>query len=458
MPLIKPMPHQKEGVLRIEKCGGRTLLADEMGLGKTTSVLGCLKRNPSWLPAVVVCPANVKYNWEHEAQLHFGIRASVCEGEKPPEFNRKGGFEIHSQLTIVNYDILENWESYLIECGFSFLALDECQMLANRAAKRTRSAARLAAHATQVVGMSGTPIMNRPIEIWPVLHMIWPHIFKSYWAFAQRYCNPRWTQWGWDYSGSANLDELNKILTDLGMIRRRKDILVLPEKKIEIIPVDLTNPNEYHEASTDFMGWLKKNHAHKVRKVKKTEKMARVGYLLRLGAKMKLPACVKRINHLLEAHPNQKIVVMAVHQKAIRVLEAKINCKTVTIDGNVSGRDRQLAVEQFQYDAKTRVCIGNIRAAGVGITLTAATRLMFLEFWWNPGTHQQAADRIHRIGQTEPVTIEYLVARNTLEEKLCKLLQDRQKIISSVVDGGEDSSESFNLYDELCEILEKGFV
>jgi len=456
---MKPLPHQKEGILQIEACNGRTLIADEMGLGKTFQVLASLKRNSSWLPAVIVCPANVKYNWEHEAQLYFGLRASVCEGETPPTFNRSRGLGIfHSPLMIVNYDILPKWVEYIKDCGYSTLIFDECQMLSNRASKRTKASMELAEAAEHLLALSGTPIMNRPIEIWPILNMIWPKVFGSYWAFAQKYCNPKWTPWGWDYSGSTNMDELNALLVKLGMIRRRKDVLHLPEKRYDIIPVNLSDPAEYYNASNDFMGWLGKNYAHKVRSVKKIEKMARVGYLLRLGAKLKLPESVARINHLLEAYPDQKIVVMAVHQKALRVLEKRINCETVTIDGNVSGRERQYAVDRFQHEKKVRVCCGNIKAAGVGITLTAAVRLMFLEFWWNPGTHSQAADRIHRIGQKYPVIIEYLVGKGTLEEKLCKLLQDRQKVASAAIDGGVTGDDDFNLYEALLETIEKSFL
>lgn len=451
----KPLPHQKEGIIQIETCKGRVLLADDMGVGKTFQVLACLKRNPHWLPAIIVCPANVKYKWEHEAQLFFGLRASICEGKTPPTFNRKSGFNIHSPLTIINPDILPSWVDYFIESGYSTIALDECHMFADRASKRTKAAQVLAERASHVIGMSGTPIMNRPIDIWPVLNMIWPKVFRSYWGFAQKYCNPKWIHGRWDFSGASNLNELNEKLVELGMIRRKKDILHLPEKTISVIPVELRNPHEYYEASTDFMGWLQKTHADKVRKVKKSERMARVGYLLRLGAKLKLQSCVARINHLLEVHPDQKIVVMGVHQKALRVLEDKIKCQHITIDGNVSGRDRQFAVDKFQHDPQTRVCIANIKAAGVGINLTAAQRLIFLEFWWNPATHNQAGDRIHRIGQTKPTFIEYLVAKGTLEEKLCKLLQDRQKISNAVIDGGDAGIEEFNLYEALLETLEK---
>ena len=450
---VVPLPHQVEGIKKIEANGRATLLADEQGLGKTLQTLGVLYRNQSWKPAVIVCPANVKYNWEHEALMFFGMRASVCEGMKPPAFNRTE-FNLHPQIIIINYDILKGWKDYLIKMGFSTLVFDECQYLCNYSSKRTKIALELGKHADHVIGLSGTPLQNKIIEFFPILKILWPSEFTTLTSFSDKYSYKRMTPWGWDYYGSKNIRELNKRLLDLGMIRRRKDVLTLPPKESKITLVEMTDPDEYQFASRDFLGWLAKTAAHKVRAAKKSEKMLRVGYLLRLVAKKKLKAVCHKANQFLMNNPKKKLVLMGVHQKAIRVLEEKIPFKSITIDGNVSGRMRQAAIDQFQYDLETRVCIGNVKAAGVGITLTAASDLWFFEFWFNPAVHNQAADRVHRIGQRYPVLIEYLVARGTIEEDICRLLQERQKIITGALDGGaSDDNKEFNLYEELFEVL-----
>ena len=451
---IKLFPYQKEGVIAIENFGGRVLLSDSMGMGKTIQVLVALRRNPSWLPALIVCPSSVKYNWEIEAH-RLGMQSSICEGEKPPIYNGRD-FNTLSPLTIINYDILKHWVKYLKKLKLKSIVLDEGQYLGNPRAQRTRAARELSQRSSQVMVLSGTPLTNRPAELWSLLNILWPDQFESFWSYAQDHCNPKYRPWGWDFSGSSNLPQLHDRLRQLGMIRRRKEDVLkdLPDKIRRIVPCQLSDEKEYKEASTDFLSWLRKNYGHKVGTVSKVEKLARVGYLLRLIAKLKLRSVVDWANRFLE-ETDEKLILFAVHKKCIDVLERRIHAQSVTVDGSVTGRKRQVAVDQFQNDKKTRVFIGNIKAAGVGITLTAASEVGFVEFWWNPGTHAQAEDRPHRIGQKKTVWANYFVATGTIEHDLCKLLQKRQAVISTVLDGGTMQTD-LNLWDELVQVLEQG--
>ena len=451
---IIPFPYQKEGVRMIEKFNGRILLADSMGLGKTLQSLWSLKRNAEWLPALIVTPASVKYQWEYESNHHTGMRASICEGQKPPRFNRQN-FSLQSPLTIINYDILTYWISYLKKLNFKTIIFDESQMLGNPKTKRTKAAKSIAKNIPHIMCLSGTPFENNLEQLFSTLNILWPKEFNSFWSFAQKHCNPKWTPWGWNFSGSSNLPELNKRLKSLGMIRRLKEDVLkdLPPKVRRIYPCELSNPDEYREASTNFMGWLKKNMAHKIRSASKSEKLVQVGYLLRLAAKLKIRSVVDWANRFLE-DTDEKLIMFTVHQKAIGVLKRRINAQSVIVDGTITGRNRKIAVDQFQNDPKTRLFIGNIEAAGKGINLTAASTVGFTEISWRPGSHIQAEDRPHRIGQTETVWINYLIAGETLEEDLCKLLQKKQEVISAVLDGGP-TPQDLNLYDELLKVLEE---
>ena len=168
---ITPLPYQREGVKLIEKFNGRVLLADEMGLGKTLQTLWVLERNKDWLPALVVCPASVKYNWEHEALNHTRFRASICEGQKPPQFNDMG-FSTQSPLTIINYDILIYWVDYLKKLNFKTIVFDESQMLANPRTKRTKASKKLAKKFKQVIDLRGKPLTNIHSELWPILTIL----------------------------------------------------------------------------------------------------------------------------------------------------------------------------------------------------------------------------------------------------------------------------------------------
>jgi len=167
-----------------------------------------------------------------------------------------------------------------------------------------------------------------------------------------------------------------------------------------------------------------------------------------LAAKLKLKAAVEWINEWLEQNPDEKLVVFAHHRKCLEALERRLEAKSVVIDGSVTGQKRSLLVKQFQTDPGTRLLLGNILAAGVGITLTAAHNVVFAEMAWRPGDHIQGEDRCYRIGTTETVWCTYLVAHGTIEERLCRIVQRKQKVLSSVLDGGPVEGD-LNVFDQL---------
>lgn len=447
--------YQDECVEEINDFQGRSLIALEPGLGKTVISLEWLGRHPEAFPALVICPAGAKMHWAVETLNHLGIRASICEGQTPTVHD--AGFNLSPRITIINYDIAPYWIDYLKGLKIKTLILDECQMISN-ATKRTKATKIIARRPPFVLALSGTPLLNRPVELWTIVNILWPDEFDSYGAFTQAYCNPKWTPWGWNYTGSSNLDDLHKKLLVNGMIRRRKkDVLKgLPDKIRRVVPIEISDMDQYHDASTNFMGWLKKNMAHRVRSASKAEKLARVGYLLQLSAKLKIRGVVNWANNFL-SETDEKLIMFAIHTKAIDVLQRRIAAKSVVIDGSITGRLRHAAVEQFQKDVKTRLCIGNIHAAGVCINLNAASEVGIMEIPWRPGDLAQAEDRPHRIGQTNTVFINYLIAQNTIEEDLCKLLQKKQGVISSVLDGGPTETD-INIYDALLQVLEGRLV
>jgi len=450
---VELLDYQSEGVELISEYGGRVLLADEMGLGKTVQALVAVARNPDWQPVLVVCPASVKYHWARETLKFTGVRPRICEGQKPPDVQ---DFLWHlPAVVVINYDILDYWVPLLKKVKFQTVVFDECQSLQNPKAKRTKAARKLCRSVSQILGLSGTPLNNRPRELWSILNLLWPSEFPNLSSYQMSYCGPRLRPWGWDYNGSSNLKELNQRLVSLGMVRRRKaDVLKsLPPKTRRMLPLDLTDREEYKQASTDFLGWMKKTHPEKEKKAKKAEQVVKVGYLIRLAARLKMKAAVEWINQFL-IETDEKIILFGVHKKALDVLQRRVKGKSVRVDGGVTGKHRQAAVDQFQMDEKTRVFIGNIKAAGVGLNLTAASTVGFVELGWRPADLLQAENRPHRVGQINPVTVWYLVAGGTIEEKLCKLHQKKQTTIDSILDG-EAVVDSFDLYDELIAELEK---
>ena len=458
-----PLPYQERSIEQIEKFHGRCLLAHEMGLGKTLISLWWWERHPEAHPGLIVCPASVKYVWEHEALQNLGVRPYVIEGTTPrPRALRR----LQPKLVVVNYDVLHHWMPWLKKYGFRSLFVDECQNIKNSGPGATKNKRRkfsgsirgnavrtIAKSIPYVFAISGTPLMNRPIELFPVLQMVLPSIFPSRLAFAYEYCKPRWTPWGWKYDGASNIPELHDLLKQLCMVRcLKQDVLPeLPEKNRRVLPLALSNEAEYQEASDSFLAWLGRTNPTKLLTAKRAETLVKLGELKRLAARLKLRAVMNWTDEWLESYSNEKIVLFAVHRKMIEALNRRVSAKAVVVDGSVTGRKRKTVVEQFQQDRKTRVFIGNIRAAGVGITLTAASTLAFCELDWVPSNHTQAEDRIHRIGQTKPSWYWYLVAAGTIEDDLCGILEKKQRVVSAVLDGSK--ANDLDLYKQLMERL-----
>jgi len=443
-------PFQEQAIDSIDDFEGRSLLALDMGLGKTLIALHYLERNPDTFPAIVVCPASVKYIWEHESIHHIGLRASVLEGTRP---SMNGYFVKRSKLTVLNYDILSHWLERLKALNPRTIILDESHYISNRKTKRSKATRELCKGVPYVIALSGTPLTNRPAELWSTLNILRPDLYPSFWNYGHRFCSPKLTPWGWTFRGATNLKELRSKLGSQLMIRYRKeDVLTdLPEKVRQTIPCDLKDREQYEYASSDFLGWLKQHNSARLDGAKKAIALTRVSYLLKLSARLKLRSVVRWVNKFLR-ETDEKLVLFAVHKKMIEALQRRCKAKSVVIDGSVTGRKRKAAVDQFQHDRKTRLFIGNIRAAGIGITLTAASTVGITELDWVPGNLTQAEDRIHRIGQKKTSWVYYLIAGDTIEERMCEILRQKQKVIRDTLDGG-NAPNDFDVFNRLLRTI-----
>ncbi len=447
MPKLRRFSYQLKAVRKIEHFKGRALLADEMGLGKTVEALLWLKKYPKRKPVIVVCPAFLKWMWEAFVHDILKIRCDVLQGTSPSKTGLMGK---HS-FVIINYEILQYWVPYLKKLKPKALLMDECHYQKTPGAKRTKAIKSLTKKIPYVIAIGGTPLVNRPIELWTTLRLLRPDIFKSKLQYTIRYCNRKWTPWGWDVSGATHLKELHKILNSTMMIRRlKRDVLKeLPDKTRHAIPFEIER-KEYDEAVNNFIRWLTKKSPAKAKRAKRAEQLVKMGYLKRLAAKGKMETVLSWVNTFLE-ESDGKLVLFCVHRAIIKILHDKYKGICVVVDGGITGKNRKKAVRNFQTNKKIRIFVGNIKAAGLGLTLTAASTLAFVEMNWTPGDHTQAEDRIHRIGQKNAANIYYLVAKDTIEEDLCKLIQKKQKILTAALDGGYNANQ-LNIFDE----LEKG--
>lgn len=463
--LKKPLfEFQKEGIGFIEAKNGRALIADEMGLGKTIQVIAWLQLHPELNPVVIVVPASLKYNWKKEIET-FMIN--------PPTIQILNGSTIcklTGEIIIINYDILPVWVNTLKRIQPKVIVTDEAHYYKTNKAKRTKAVKQLVKGIPHFLALSGTPIINRPIEFYNVLNTLAPDLLPNRWQFAQRYCGAKHNGFGWDFSGATNTKELFEKINRTVMIRRLKCNVLkdLPSKLYSFVPIPIDNYIEYKEAEDDFVEFIKKDVEKQVRqkyeenipedlrsvvqfnevklealkqeKASKVNILSQIEKLKQLAVKGKLKEAMEWIRNFLEVE--NKLVIFCTHKFVIQELENTFKNIMIKIDGSVSQGNRQHAVESFQNNPKIKLFVGNIKAAGIGITLTASSNIAFLELPWSPGDLTQAEDRCHRIGQKDTVNIHYLLSKETIEEKIAKLLDKKRSVLDSVLDGKQTNEKS----------------
>lgn len=433
-------PFQKEGVVFMEEKGGRALIGDEMGLGKTIQALAYLQLHPEMRPAVIVCPASLKLNWAKEIRstLTEANHVTILEGKSA------GPFVFIEDIIIINYDILESWLVEIQKINPKIVIADEAHYFKSNKAIRTKSMKLLVKGVPHFLALTGTPIMNRPIEIYNAVCMVDHTAVPSFWNFAKRYCGATHNGFGWSFSGATHTDELHELLTKSVMIRRKKaDVLKdLPDKVYSSIPMELDNQKEYDAAERDFVEFVRGTKGDEAaEKASNAQVITQIEGLKQLAVKGKLNGVIEWVHNFLESS-DEKLVLFAVHKFVIDRLMDEFRSIAVKIDGSVSSEDRNKAVEAFQTNDSVRLFVGNIKAAGVGLTLTAASNEAFIEYPWTPGEMRQAEDRCHRIGQKNSVNVHLLIAYHTIEGEIVELLDKKTEVLDAVLDGVETQQES----------------
>jgi len=424
------MPFQFEGIKFLWENNGRGLIADDMGLGKTLQALGWIAMMDAF-PTIIVCPANGKYNWLEQIRMHTRITAEVLEGRKtyPPQKD--------SAVWIINYEIIQNWVEVLIQMKPATVVVDECHYIKNTRIKRTKACQKLAVACRHVIAMSGTPVINRPAEFFPPLNMVAPRAFSSFWKYAFRYCNPKpgWRGQGWDFSGASHIPELHSKIQPY-MIRRTKlEVLPqLPKKTRTAIPVNIDNIREYTRACNDFLEWYKaKKGVQAAVTASNAVAVVKLGQLKRLAGQGKTGAATQWIQDFLE-ESTDKLVVFCYHTAIFSQLVREF--RPIAAIGKQAGHNRQAEIRRFQQDPACRLYIGSIKADGTGITLTAASTVLFLELGWTPGEMEQAEDRINRIGQeADKLNIYYMLGKNTIDLHIWEIIESKRKLINQIIDG-----------------------
>ncbi|OXA46685.1 SWI/SNF-related matrix-associated actin-dependent regulator of chromatin subfamily A-like protein 1 [Folsomia candida] len=410
------IPFQKEGVIFGIKRNGRVLIADDMGLGKTIQALGIAHYYLEDWPLLIVAPSSMRYKWRESI---FQWLPTIPGGSITILETGKDTFK-SSKVVIVSYDLLQRRHEEF--SGFKVVIIDESHHLKNFKTARTKAALPILQNAKRVMLLSGTPALSRPIELFPQITAISKYMFSMN-DFGIRYCNGKKSSYGWDYSGSSNMQELNIVLAETIMIRRLKSEVLkeLPPKFRKLVSLDSIH---IKLTSRELQAKAQAFNDGKHLKIGEAEKRKRLLEYYSESAKVKLPAVSSYISDLVEA--GKKFICFAHHRTLIdgicEYLES-VKCKYIRIDGNSSSEDRQYCADQFQSRDDIRVAVLSIMAANSGLTLTAAGLVVFAELYWNPGILTQAEDRAHRIGQEGSVVVEYLLAKGTADDVLWPMVQ-----------------------------------
>ncbi len=422
---LKLLPFQSIGVKFIENAGGCVLVADEMGLGKTIQSLAYLRLHPEIRPVLIVCPASLKLNWRNEATKWLEIKDQISV--------INGDIELNKSIYIINYDILMKHKIELINKKFKIIILDESHYVKNEKTKRTTATVEISTDIPNKILLTGTPVLNRPKELFTQLNIINPGAYPKFITFAFRYCDPQKNEYGYDFSGASNIKELNDRLKTI-MIRRTKEQVLkeLPNKRYQTVIVPLSNKKEYQKAHNDFITYLKETQG---KEIFSAEHLVRIEALKQLSVKGKMFSVIEHIHNFLES--GKKLVIFAHHKVVIEQLMTEFKDVAVSLTGETLMENRQKAVDDFQNKPEIKLFIGNIQAAGIGITLTAASDVMFIEFPWTPSQLQQAEDRCHRIGQKNAVNVLYMIGEETIDIDIVELLEKKFKVINAVIDGKE---------------------
>jgi len=409
------LPYQEDGI-RWAADRASCLIGDEMGLGKTVQAIGWLNAHPEIETVLVVCPCVVRLNWEREMSRWL---VSPCV-----------------EVTVINYDRLHQID---LSQTWDLAILDESHYIKTPEARRSKLCRQIKAR--RRIALTGTPVLNRPMELWHQLHFLLPDQFplSSRIKFGIRYCGGHQRQVTrsrkvWMFDGATNLDELREILRPI-MIRRRKAevLLDLPPKRRQVIEIPVEDRRLRHQLALEASDYDRAALAHPERAEALMSELASMSRLRQEAGLAKVWPALEHLEAALEG--DGKIVVFAHHRAVIESLRAGLaDYGALAITGDTPMRERQQIVDLFQMpESGCRVVVGQIQAAGVGITLTASSHVVFVELDWTPGNMAQAEDRCHRIGQKNSVLVQYLELEGSLDCRMAKSLVRKQTVIDKAL-------------------------
>lgn len=435
-------PFQSVGVDFIHQNMGRVIIGDDMGTGKTITALGWARERQDLKTIVIVCPASVVYKWENEIYKWVGDKELV-------QVVTSGNFQLyhHAKWTIISYALMVSKQQELRDFHIDLLILDEAHKIKDMKAQRSRCAHSLPAKYALL--LTGTPMLNRPIELFSLLRLINPVEWKDWFQFAQRYCDAHKTYFGWDVSGASNLPELKHRLEKYMIRRTKKEVLdQLPELTRTRVPI-VVKKAEIKAALDSLKHWVEENGTSGANRAEAVVRLSKLRQAIGLA---KVPVVAEMVEDLLEQGESSKIVIYAVHHAVVAALAESLKKWGVTwITGEVSQLERQERIDKFQNRMNPRVMIIS-SAGGEGIDLYRSQTVLFCERDWTPGAEEQAEARCHRMGQKNAVEAIYPVADDTVDRDMDYLINQKREIFRELI-GLDEVKTVRNSEDEFFKML-----
>ena len=437
-----PLSHQKEA---IENLAGskRFILADDMGLGKTTStIIAALETGSKKI--LIVCPATLKVNWLREIQNYTDRSVFIAEGKL---------YSTEHDFIIVNYDILKNFhdvkdkESLIIQSNFDLIILDEAHYVQNAQAQRTKLVNNICKKVDRLWLLTGTPMTSRPMNYFNLLQLIESPVAQNWMAFAIRYCQGYQFKAGnrkvWNVTGASNLEELRDRTSRQVLRRLKTEVLDLPDKIIT--PVYLRLRSKLYEGLMgDYYDWYDNKKEESGSLTVQFSKLMKVRQVI---AEEKINETIELAENII--NQDKKVIIFTNFTDSLNKIHEHFGKQSVYLDGSCSKTQRQYAVDQFQDNEKIKVFVGNLKAAGVGITLTAAEAVIINDLSFVPGDLSQAEDRAYRYGQKNSVSVYYPIFENTIEGIIYDMVNNKKKNIETVM------GDNLNSGDIVEEIMNK---
>ena len=451
--LIEPYDYQKEGIAyALEK--KRCIMGDEMGLGKTAQAIGTMTASGAF-PALVICPASLKLNWQREFKKFGGVDAMILDDsnrgvwQNVLRLTRNDGKPL-CQVVIVNYESLKKFfvrrlnrqERFTLKSIefderirlFRSVIIDESHRCKSNKTQQSKFVQGIAQGKEYILELTGTPVVNNNTDLLQQLNIMGRlEEFGGYTKFVGRYCAGQ--------NQSSHLKELNYRLRNTCFFRRqKKDVLTqLPEKTRSYLVTDISNRKEYNDAERDIIKYLRDYTQADNEKLQRTLRgaiMVKMGILKQVSARGKIRNAVEVIHNTVDG--GEKLIVFCFLKEVVAALKQEFP-DAVTVTGDDNEKQKQRAVDSFQEDAACKLIILNYRSGGTGLTLTAASNVLFVEFPWTYSDCCQAEDRAHRNGQKNAVTCTYLLGSGTIDEYMFNLIQTKKEIANGVT-GTDDAT------------------